>query len=54
MPFRTPKDYNIYKVEDNKKILMFTNKEEEKKNGVIVGFEINEENIEQLINKITK
>ena len=43
MPFRTPKDYNIYKVEDNKKILMFTNKEEEKKNGVIVGFEINEE-----------
>ena len=54
MPFRIPKDYNIYKVEDNKKILMFTNKEEEKKNGVIVGFEINEENIEQLIDKITK
>ena len=53
MPFRTPKDYNIYKVEDNI-ILMFTNKEKEKKNGVIVGFEINEENIEQLINKITK
>jgi len=52
MPFKIPKDYNIYKVVDNKKILIFSNKDEEKKNGVIIGFEIDEININDLIKKI--
>ena len=52
MPFKIPKDYNIYKIENNKKILIFSNKDEEKKNGVIIGFEIDETNVDDLINKI--
>ena len=52
MLFTITKDYNIYKIEDNKKILIFSNKDEEKKNGVIIGFEIDETNINDLIKQI--
>ena len=52
MPFKIPKDYNIYKVVNNKKILIFSNKKKKKKNGVIIGFEIDETNVDELINKI--
>ena len=45
------RDYNIYQIEDNKKILIINNKDEEKKNGVIIWFKIDETNINDLINK---
>ena len=52
VPFRIPSDYTIYKVEDDKKIKVFSNKEEDEEKGIIVGHEIDEDNVEEVIKKI--
>ena len=53
-PFRIPVEYSISKIENGEKIKIFSNREEEKKNDVIIGFELNEENAEEIIKKIIK
>jgi hypothetical protein len=42
---KIPSDYKIFKVVDNKKIKVFSNQEEDKKKGIIIDYEINEDNV---------
>ena len=53
-PFRIPVEYSISKIENGEKIKIFSNREEEKKNDVIIGFELNKDNAEEIIKKIIK
>ena len=50
--FRIPVDYSIFIVKDGEKIKVFSNREEDKEKGIIVGFDLNNDNAKELIKKI--